>query len=110
MQTNKLITYSSQVQKKFWNLLSSVIKHRTRYGVDFHNLLSPSVKFVSYIRAYPENDTFQYLEDNRFYVNIFSVPNKQLEARNLHEFYAPRSCYTKNMMLPPLLSHGARNP
>jgi len=25
MQTNKLITYSSQIQKMFWNLLSSVI-------------------------------------------------------------------------------------
>jgi hypothetical protein len=26
MQTNKLITYSSQIQNVFWNLLSSVIK------------------------------------------------------------------------------------
>ena len=25
METNKLITYSSQIQKFFWNLLSSVI-------------------------------------------------------------------------------------
>ena len=29
MQTNELITYSSQIQKNFWNLLSSVIRHIT---------------------------------------------------------------------------------
>ena len=63
---------------------SLIIKHRMLYGVDFHNLLSPSVTFVSFITAHPENGTCKYLEDNRCYINI-SVLNKLLEGWNLHE-------------------------
>jgi len=31
MQTNKLMTYSSQIQKMFWNLLSSVIDEMAKH-------------------------------------------------------------------------------
>jgi len=68
---------------------SLIIKHRMHYGVGCHNLLSPPVTFLSYITAHTENGTCKYLEDNRCYVNIFSVLNKLLESWNLHEFLHP---------------------
>jgi len=79
MQTNKLITYSSQIQKSFLNLLSSVIRARpeTWWQTDCWSLKCWSTR-TTWLGCQPERNALKSV------MKLWIL--KQCQKNHLHSF------------------------
>jgi len=70
MQTNKLITYSSQIQKIFWNLLSGVIDD-TLSLISYIEITVPKSNAtcfrVTVVKPYMTRDTLKMIHYSYFH-------------------------------------------